>query len=468
VIITEKVLKQLDAVMGKLQRIPVYGEPGLVVQIGGKPGSKIISWVYRYRVDGKQVNHTIGRWPALSLAEVRRMMPGLRDKVQGGQRIQTPRSRHEDLLATAAEQAATIQRLTRQLELLQVLQETQGEKAGLQAQLAFIDGAPPALPEDTTPTVREVAEAWYQGHVLVKNRPQTQRWQRWALDRHVLPALGHLRITELTRPTTFAFLDGKGSTAVLANRVKSLLGIMWSWSEARDETGVMAGMPNPTRGWKRNAEEARERRLSEAELQALGKAYKKAPTSLNRAAMFILLTGCRLGVLLALTEETRALGGGLLRFAKGQPGLKGTVRVYVPPVAAAMLAKIEVPIRRRALWHSWERLRDDAGLGPKADGLKVEDLGVSIHDLRRTWASVAVDMGHDGEVIDVLQSHSVGRIRATYQVRADEGLAKVAAEVADHIAGLLGIAVPKTTTVKAPAQAKTKAKTTKTKTKAKV
>jgi hypothetical protein len=51
---------------------------------------------------------------------------------------------------------------------------------------------------------------------------------------------------------------------------------------------------------------------------------------------------------------------------------------------------------------------------------------------------------------------------------ADEGLAKVAAEVADHIAGLLGIAVPKTTTVKAPAQAKTKAKTTKTKTKAKV
>ena len=283
------------------------------------------------------------------------------------------------------------------------------------------------------PTVKVIAEKWYVGHVLVKNKPMTQTWQRWALDKYVLPQLGELKITELTRPKAFAFLDGLGHTPVTANRVKALVSKMWSWSEARDETEghPMASMPNPTRGWERHAETPRERRLSVEEIVALGKAYQKAPSALNSAAIFILLTGCREGAVVALEPGTK-LDDGLLRFAPGLPGLKGCRRVYVPEVAAALLTKIEAPVLKRSLWRSWSILRKSAGLGD-----------VSIHDLRRTFASVAVDQGHDGEVIDVLQSHSVGRIRDTYQVRSDPALAKVAAEVSAYIAVLLGIHVSK-------------------------
>jgi len=425
-------LKALDALTGVVQRIPIDGQPSLYIQITGKPGSPVLSWVFRYRVKNKQINTTLGRWPEVSWPEVKRMMPTLRGKVQAGVRLSPPRETVRSKVEAVATALSEVETLVTAKEKVEALLEIMGRRQALAVALGEAP-APPPLPEDPTPTVKVIAEKWYTGHVLVKNKPMTQAWQRWALDKYVLPQLGDLKITEMTRPKVFAFLDGLGQTPVTANRVKALISKMWSWSEARDETEghPMAAMPNPTRGWERHAETPRERRLSVEEIVALGKAYQKAPSSLNSAAIFVLLTGCREGAVVALEPGTK-LDDGLLRFSPGLPGLKGCRRVYVPPVAAALLNKIEAPVLKRSLWRSWSILRKAAGLGD-----------VSIHDLRRTFASVAVDQGHDGEVIDVLQSHSVGRIRDTYQVRSDPALAKVAAEVSAYIAVLLGISVPK-------------------------
>jgi hypothetical protein len=440
-------LKALDAVAGKIVRIPVDGQPSLYVQITGKPGTPILSWVFRYRVGKQQVNHTLGRWPELSWPEVRSQMIDLRKQAKAGVRLSPPRQTLRGQIEVVAAAAAKVENLITAKEKLNELIET---KLRREATGTMLGEAPAPLPPpaDPTPKVREVAEKWYAGHVLVKNKPMTQAWQRWALDKYVLPQLGDLKTTELTRPRVFAFLDGLGETPVTANRVKALISKMWNWSEARDETEghPMASMPNPTRGWERNQEAPRERRLSEAEIIALGKAYQKNPTALNSAAIFVLLTGCREGAVFAIPPGVK-LDDGLLRFAPGTPGLKGCRRVYVPPVAAALLKKIGAPVLKRSLWRSWSKLRLDAGLGPKEvkDGVMptVEDLGVSLQDLRRTFSSVGVDQGYDSEVIDVLQSHSVGKIRGTYQVRSDPALAKVAAEVSAYIAVLLGIDVPK-------------------------
>jgi hypothetical protein len=440
-------LKALNAVAGKIVRIPVDGQPSLYVQITGKPGSPILSWVFRYRVGKKQVNHTLGRWPELSWPEVRSQMIDLRKQAKAGVRLSPPRQTLRGQIEVVATAAAKVENLITAREKLNELIETKLRREAIATMLGEAP-APPPPPADPTPKVREVAEKWYAGHVLVKNKPKTQAWQRWALDKYVLPQLGGLKITELTRPKVFAFLDGLGETPVTANRVKALVSKMWNWSEARDETpgSPMASMPNPTKGWERHTETPRERRLSVAEIVALGKAYHKNPSALNSAAIFVLLTGCREGAVFALAPGTK-LHDGLLRFAPGLPGLKGCRRVYVPPVAAELLKRVKAPVLKRSLWRSWSKLRLDAGLGPKEvkDGVTptVEDLGVSLQDLRRTFSSVGVDQGHDSEVIDVLQSHSVGKIRGTYQVRSDPALAKVAEEVSEYIAVLLGIRVPR-------------------------
>src|ERR1035438_7798105 len=330
-------LKALDGIAKVVQRFPIDGQPGLVIQITGRPGAPILSWVFRYRIpgpDGKpvQVNHTLGRWPERSWPQVKAEMIDLRAKAKAGVRLAPPRLTREGAFEAVKAAAAKVDRSSRIVDLLQVVRETEAEKVGIRAELAFLDRTPPPVPEDTTPTVKEIAERWYIGHVKAKNQPTTQAWQRWALDKHVLPGIGDLKITEATRSKVFAFLDGLASTPVTANRTKALLSKLWTWSEARND--VMASLPNPTRGWERHAEQPRERRLSEAEIVTLGKAYRKSPSALNTAVMFILLTGCREGAVFAMNEETK-VEDSLIRFAPGMPGLKGCRRIYVPPVAAA-------------------------------------------------------------------------------------------------------------------------------------
>ncbi len=424
-------LKALDAIAGQRQRIPVDGQPSLYVQVTGKPGSPMLSWVFRYRVGKQQVNHTLGSWPELGWPEVKRQMIDIRQKARAGVRLAPPRLTQRSAFEAVKAAEVEAERLATAAEKVQELIGIKGRRQAIAIELG--EAPAPAAPADTTPKVREIAEKWYAGHVLVKNQPMTQAWQRWALDKYVLPQLGDLKITEMTRPKVFAFLDSLGETPVTANRVKALISKMWNWSEARDATvgSPMASMPNPTKGWERHAEAPRERRLSIEEITALGKAYKKSPTALNSAAIFVLLTGCREGAVAAIPPGLK-LDDGLIRFEAGTPGLKGCRRVYVPPVAAQVLKKIEAPVLKRSLWRSWSILRKAAGLDD-----------VSIHDLRRTFSSVGVDQGHDGAVIDVLQSHSVGKIRDTYQVRSDPSLAKVAAEVSTYIAVLLGIRVSK-------------------------
>lgn len=424
-------LKALDALDGKLQRIPVDGQPSLYIQVTGKPGSPILSWVFRYRIGKEQINYTLGRWPELGWPEVKSQMIDLRKQAKAGVRLSPPRQTLRRSLEALNQAETNVETLVAAREKVQELIEIKLRREAIASML----GGPPAPPTpiDPTPTVREIAEKWYTGHVLAKNQPQTQAWQRWALDKYVLPQLGDLRITDLTRPRTFGFLDGLGETPVTANRVKALISKMWNWSEARDDTPgtPMALMPNPTKGWERHQEDPRERRLSEAEIIDLGQAYAEKPTALNSAAIFTLLVGCREGAVFALPPGIK-LDDGLIRFAPRTPGLKGCRRIYVPPVAAAILDKIQAPVLKRSLSRSWSKLRKAAGFPD-----------VTLHDLRRTFSSVGVDQGHDAEVIDVLQSHSVGKIRDTYQVRSDPALAKVAEEVSNYIAGLLRIEVPK-------------------------
>jgi integrase len=62
--------------------------------------------------------------------------------------------------------------------------------------------------------------------------------------------------------------------------------------------------------------------------------------------------------------------------------------------------------------------------------------------LRRTFASIGADLGHDEAVVDALLGHSRGKIRDTYFRRADPTLLAVAEKVGQHIAELLGLVQP--------------------------
>jgi integrase len=255
----------------------------------------------------------------------------------------------------------------------------------------------------------------------------------WQLDRHVLPALGEVKLTELDSFKVIAFLDTLADRPVLMSRVKSLLSKMFNWAGLR----FPAISGNHTKGFERHTETARERRMSDKEIRTLGKFYREAREPLQTAAIFLLLTGAREGVVLHMTKEHQFPEEGLLRFPAGMDGLKGCRRVYLSRTAKSLLEKITQPTLKRSLWRSWTKLRDKAGIGPRNP-----EGAVSLHDLRRTFGSIGVDLGHDEAVVDALLGHSRGKIKDTCLRRSDPVLAQVAEEIGEHIAGLLGILLP--------------------------
>ena len=148
--------------------------------------------------------------------------------------------------------------------------------------------------------------------------------------------------------------------------------------------------------------------------------------------MFLLLTGARAGVVENLKPEDIDLESRVLRFPASRPGLKGCRRVYFSASAAALLEQFPTPILTRSLWRQWSALRIEA---------KIPD--VSLHDLRRTFASWGINHGHDGAAIHALQGHSLGKVQSAYQIYADPTMTQLAERIGEALATLLGIAVPK-------------------------
>ena len=198
----------------------------------------------------------------------------------------------------------------------------------------------------------------------------------------------------------------------------------------------MTGMANPVSHWDLHSEISRERVMTEAEIIALGNAFRAKPNGTRGACLFLLLTGARAGAVLNLEPEYIDLVSGVIRYPEGLPGLKGARRVYFSASAAALLQQFPSPVLVRRLWRQWSALRIEAGIPD-----------VSLHDLRRTFSSWAVNHGHDSQVVHILQEHPPGKVQAAYQVWADPTMVKLTSEVGEALASLLGIAVAKTEAV---------------------
>lgn len=401
---TEELIKAIVP-NGKLQRIPVDSCPSLYLQVAsaiGRTGKVKKSWIFRFREPGTKnlVNRTIGVFQkgGMSVKDATATARAYKTLLDNGI---DPRPPKEDKPETKTKSPA---------------------------------------PSDGIPTVAVVVEDFYQRYIMTKSKPSTQRYQRWALDRYVIPELGEMAITDVTLQVVTRLLDKISETApVTANRVRSLLAKMFSWSLLRVE--AMAGRTSPVAGSERNAETSRELRLTEDEIRAVGQRYRESTDDRRHAAIWPLLTGCRIGVVLNIGLGTLSEDGKVLVFPADTPGLKGCRRVYLSPIALELLPLIpREGLTLGKIRGVWEHLRGDATKKMRGKGCRV-----SLHDLRRTFASVGVDdpLGHDENVVDALLGHSRGKVKDIYHRRSDPTLVSVAESIGQHIGILLGLVEPK-------------------------
>ena len=261
-------------------------------------------------------------------------------------------------------------------------------------------------------------------------------------DRTIRPALGKLKIVDVTRH------DIKRAVAprapVQRNRTLALLSRLFNlfedWEYRPQHT-------NPCRGIDKAKEEPRDRVIRPSELQALGEALSRAHDPHPVAAIrFLLLTGWRAGEALGLKWEH-------VDFETGEiilPGTKtGRQTRKVPALALRFLADVPringnpyVFAGARSVAIGYKRLRNCFADICRAAG--IEDC--RLHDIRRTMATSAAASGLGVFLIRDLLNHKSIAMADRYVRRASAALQQAndtsAERMAAMMAGEIGQVVP--------------------------
>lgn len=275
-----------------------------------------------------------------------------------------------------------------------------------------------------------------------KLKEKTQTGYHSILRHHILPKLGKRPLDEIgaqDMAKAHAAWKSQPRTANLALAVTSKI---LSWSE---EQGFRATGTNPCKSVKRYRENKRERFLTRDELRRLGEILDagEADGTLNRSAVMALrllvLTGARLSEILTLRWEYVDLERRRIRLPDSKTGAKDIV---LNSQAVALLGRLErlgdnpwvLPGHVKGqhlvnLQKPWREIRRRAGIPD-----------VRIHDLRHSFASIAVDAGGSLPMIGKLLGHRQTQTTARYAHVGRDPAEAVAEAAGRHIVDVWGVA----------------------------
>jgi integrase len=289
-------------------------------------------------------------------------------------------------------------------------------------------------------TVKELSERFDKEHIAIRVKPSTAKEYRRNLERFILPALGRLTVTGITRADVAKFHHDMRHIPYQANRCLEVVSKMFSLAEI---WGLRPDGSNPRKHIRKYPEEKRERFLSAAELRRVGEVLREMevegielPTAIL-AARLLVLTGCRLNEIMTLKWEHVDVADKVLRLPDSKTGAK-VVHLGQPAIERLETAeRIDgnpwvitgtLPGQRLSdLQPFWQRVRARAGLKD-----------VRIHDLRHTFASTAVASGQELPMIGKLLGHTQVQTTARYAHLAAEPIKIAADSVATSLHEAMG------------------------------
>lgn len=359
----------------KRREVPDPGQPGLYVVI--QP-SGVKSWCVRYRQNDRPRKLTLGRFPALGLAEARKMTAKALERIERG-------------ADPATEKAAT-------------RRET---------------GAAGHRRSDTVAAL--VADYMKRRANGLRSAGEIQR----TFDRDVLPVIGARPVASVTRRELIELLDSivDRPAPVLANRTYAALRTMFTWAVGRDwiDASPMTGVPKPAK------ERARDRVLSPDEIRWFWTATAAMAFPFGDLFRVCLLTGQRVGEVIGMSrdeldgatwiipgerakngeEHTVPLTEPVLDIIRSAPVIDGGELVFttngVTPVSGRSKAKARL-----------DRLMAEAA--EKEAGEPVEIDRFTIHDLRRTAASGMAELRIAPHVCEAVLNHRSGTVSGVARV----------------------------------------------------
>ena len=284
-------------------------------------------------------------------------------------------------------------------------------------------------------TVARLCETFLTEHVEAKRKERTATEYRRLIDLVIRPALGNLKVADVTRAHVNRLHHSLRATPYQANRVLAVCSAMFTKAEA---WGFRPDGSNPCQHIEKFKEVARERMLSTDELARLGDAlagHRGSPYVIA-AVKLLVLTGARLSEVLALRWECVDFQRGEARLPDSKTGVK---TIHLPPPALAVLADLPRVERNPHvivgevsgaalvnLGKPWRVIRKQAGLD-----------NVRLHDLRHAFASVAAGSGMGLPIIGKMLGHTQAQTTQRYAHLAADPVKAAAASVAGTIAAAM-------------------------------
>ena len=201
------------------------------------------TWSLQYRFNGRMLKTTIGEWPAVSVADARKLADAERLKLAKGVDPQT--------------------------------EKKNAKHKGLRFQSAW-----------------EMFDALY----ISEKKPKTAREYRRSAKADILPRFKHLALKDVTKADIVALIDSIHKRApVMANRTLALISKFYSWCLGKDyvERNLALGIPKVK-------EQSRDRVLTLEELRTIYSAAKKLSAGNQLFVQLLLLTGQREAVIARL------------------------------------------------------------------------------------------------------------------------------------------------------------------------
>jgi integrase len=284
----------------------------------------------------------------------------------------------------------------------------------------------------TAPTVSDLCDRFI-AEFLPRKRASTQHTYRLQIDNEIRPALGRLKVAEVT----FADTDGlhreisARGTPYRANRIVALtsrmftMAIRWHWRT-----------DNPCRGIERNQEHKRRRYLSGDELVRLGKALDSYSDQQSANIIrLLLLTGARRSEV--LTARWADFDPGFTTWTKPSAATKQKLEHVAPLGSGARRLLLDIREKTPAATE-W--------VFPAVNGSHRRDVkdawaavcvaanirGARVHDLRHTYASVLASAGLSLPIIGALLGHTTATTTHRYAHLFDDPL-RAAADRANAI-----------------------------------
>jgi integrase len=333
---------------------------------------------------------------------------------------------------------------------------------------AVAHGSDPAAlkaAERRASTLRELAEIFLSEHVEAKRKASTAAHYRSLLEKVVLPELGSRKAEQVTTSDLAKLHTKMRNRPYQGNRMLEVVGSLYSFAGKRK---ILPLGFNPARGIEQYPEKRCERFLTADELTRLGDAIRKgetvglpyeidgtkptakhAPKEVSRrtkigahaaaAVRLLILTGARLREILHLKWEHVDLERGLLLLPDSKTGKKAIV-LNAP--ALDILANLQrvgaYVIAGQAAGTDGDKPRSDLNRPWRAIVQRAGLIGLRIHDLRHTHASVGAGLGLGLPIIGKLLGHTQPSTTARYAHLDADPVRRASKLIGNRLAAAMG------------------------------